>query len=145
MAVATSCIRGFENVDDATVDLIVSLQLADIGTPQSHWTGNGRQEEFADAQLAIELLQQNLEEISLLISDRRMTASIATAVLSDGNLVAATTNEEQIACEDHALAHQLNGSNVVSEVNLQSKKLDDNVLAKLAGIYISGKVRVRFA
>ena len=64
--------------------------------------------------------------------------------MSDGSLVAATANEEQIAREDHALAHQINGSNVVLEVNLQSQKLDDNVLAKLSGIYISEKVRVRF-
>jgi hypothetical protein len=144
MAVAASCVRGFETVDDATIDLIVSLQLADIDTLQSHWTGNGRERELTDAQLALELLQQNLEEVSSIISDRRMTASIATAVLSDGSLVAATANEEQIACEDHALAHQLNGSNVVSEVNLQPQKLDDNVLAKLAGIYISEKSGLDF-
>ena len=83
-------------------------------------------------------------KVSSIISNRRLTASIATAVLSEGSLVAATANDEQIACEDHALAHQLNGSNVVWEVNLQSQKLDDNVLAKLAGIYISEKVRLRF-
>ncbi len=39
-----------------------------------------------------------------------MTQSIATAVETDGNIVTAATNEEDIAYGDNALAHSLNGS-----------------------------------
>ncbi len=124
-------------MDEATADLIVSLQLADIDTLQSHRTGDDRDGELTDVQLAFELLQQNLKEISSIVSDRRMTESIAAAIVSDGGLVAATTSEEQSACEDHVLAQPLNGSNVVSEIDLQPEELDDNLLAKLAGAYNS--------
>jgi hypothetical protein len=64
-----------------------------------------------------------------------MTQSIAEAVQIDGPLVVSVLQEEETASGDHALAHRINGSNVVFEVHLQTGTMDDNILSKLAGQY----------
>lgn len=87
-------------------------------------------------ELAATLLEENIENVRTLLADRRMTKSIAEAVQSDGTLLRRSNLEEEIACEDHAFAHRLDGSNVESEVILHPINLDDELLAKLAGAYV---------
>jgi len=63
MAMVSANISNFGDMDDATANLILELQLSDINTMQSSSTGKGRKGELTDAELALSLLQQNLEEI----------------------------------------------------------------------------------
>ncbi len=140
MAMVSANISNFGDMDDATANLILELQLSDINTMQSSSTGKGRKGELTDAELALSLLQQNLEEIHSIMSDRRMTQSIATAVETDGNIVAAATNEEHIAHGDNALAHSLNGRSRIPENKIPAEMLNDHVLSKLAGMFVSEKL-----
>jgi len=130
MAMVSANISNFGDMDDATANLILELQLSDINTMQSSSTGKGRKGELTDAELALSLLQQNLEEIHSIMSDRRMTQSIATAVETDGNIVAAATNEEHIAHGDNALAHSLNGRSRIPENKIPAEMLNDHVLVE---------------
>ena len=45
----------------------------------------------------------------------------------------ATAVEEEVACEDHVMAHRLSGSNVVSEIRPLAEALEGDLLSKLAG------------
>lgn len=140
MALVSACVSDFSGMDDATANLILELQLSDINAMHTISTGKGRMGELTDAELALNLLQQNLEDICLIMSDRRMTQSIAAAVQTDGNIVAAAINEEDIAFGDNALAHRLNGSTRSPEMKVPVELLDNHVLSKLAGMFVSEKL-----
>ncbi|EXJ95809.1 hypothetical protein A1O1_00933 [Capronia coronata CBS 617.96] len=126
----------FEYPDRETVELLLNLQLEDVQDLRNHSKDKNHGEDLNDSQLALSFLEQDLECIRSIISDRFLAQSVAQAVQSDGPLIANVVREEEVACEDHTLAHRMNGCNVTSEVNLQSS-LDEEILSKLAGQYVS--------
>ncbi|KAJ9605196.1 hypothetical protein H2200_010586 [Cladophialophora chaetospira] len=127
----------FDNIDSETASLILQLQLADVQELRDRSKDKQRHGELTDDQVALSLLEQDLERVRCVISDRQMTQSIADAVRTDAEAIAGVVQEEEVACEDHTLAHRLNGSDVTSAVRLQSDALNEQVLARLAGQYIS--------
>ena len=127
----------FEDIDDASAELILQLQLIELEDLNAGKPGKQKEGHRDDADFAAELFQQSLEALRTSLSDRRMTKSIANAVQADGGLLARTTLEEETACEDHKFAHRLNGSKVTSEVHLQPESIDDNILSKLVGSFVS--------
>lgn len=70
--------------------------------------GKGRETDvLLDANLAIQLQQQEFERAGYQIADRPMAESIHRAVLDDGASVVILTSEENQAANDHSLAYQL--------------------------------------
>ncbi|KIW29679.1 hypothetical protein, variant [Cladophialophora immunda] len=130
----------FNNLDLETADLILKLQLEDIEDLRTSSKDKNRDGALIDAQVALSLFEENLESIRSVLSDRQMTQSIADAVRADAEVIADVIHEEEVACEDHTLAHRLNGTNVTSEVHLQSSELGQKTLARLAGLYVSEDV-----
>ncbi|KAL8643787.1 MAG: hypothetical protein Q9226_008120, partial [Calogaya cf. arnoldii] len=59
-----------QDVDDASAALILQLQREDVEELQRLSKGKHREDEVSDADLAIELFQQDLQETSAVLSDR---------------------------------------------------------------------------
>ena len=130
----------FGDIDEASAELILRLQLDELEDLKGTRPGKQREGEKHDSDVAATLFEEDLESLRSLLADRCMTKSIATAVQADGAILAHTTAAEQTACEDHVFAHQLNGSNVTSGINLQPKCIDDSILSKLIGRFVSEDV-----
>ena len=128
-------------MDDDTADLILRLQLEDYDRLSS--SAKGKSVEGgppSDAELALFLYQQELRQSHLMLSDRRMTRSIACAVQADGPLLTETVSEEMSAVRDRDLASRLSGIRVSSELvpwESAPAELDDELIAKLAALYVA--------
>ncbi|OAP61787.1 hypothetical protein AYL99_03990 [Fonsecaea erecta] len=130
----------FDDLDLETANLILKLQLEEIEDLRTNSKDKHRAGALSDAHEALSLFEENLKNIRSALSDRQMTQSIADAVQADAEAIADVIREEEVACEDHTLAHRLNGSNVTSEVHLHSSDLSGKTLARLAGRYVSERV-----
>jgi hypothetical protein len=77
----------------------------------------------------------------MLIADRRMSKSIAGAVLSDGQILLEAQNEEEAAATDRDIARGLSrGSTIHGDVSdgrdCKKTLADDELLKKLSVLYI---------
>ncbi|KIW98691.1 uncharacterized protein Z519_00352 [Cladophialophora bantiana CBS 173.52] len=129
-----------DNPDAKTADLSLKLRLEDIEDFRACSKDKNRNGVLNIAQMALSLLEENLEGMRSIWSHRQMTQSIANAVQADGEAIANVVSEEEPACEDHALAHRLNETAVASEVHVQPGDLNVKILAKPAGRYMSEDV-----
>jgi hypothetical protein len=129
-----------EHVDKDSLDLIIELQLADIRNLAEASKGKGRENEIADRDCAAEFYRQDLENLRSQLFDRRLTQSIASAVHSDGDLIFQAVHEEEVKSGGRVLAHRSNGTKVTSPTDLPPKFLDGEVLAGLAGLYVSESI-----
>jgi hypothetical protein len=139
MAAAAQPSYSLDGVDDASAALILELQLADIDCLRSRLTGKQREGTRTDAELALLLASENLESVRSTISDRCMTQSIANAVQTDGEIVAAAAFEEDVSSRDRVMAQRLDRNRAIQQDQACNHKetLDNNLLAKLAGMYLS--------
>lgn len=132
---------GMEDMDEATADLILQLQLADLKEMEAASPGKQKAGELTDSQIAAQLFEENLATIRTTLSDHRMTRSIARAVHSDGYVVAEFVEEEELAHRDQALARRLHGGSAREEASadavFSAEEIDAEILAKLAGLYVS--------
>jgi hypothetical protein len=129
-----------QTTDDLTAALLIQLQLEDTEKISSSIKGKGPEGELSDAELALRLYKQELELNASILSDRRMTRSIALAVQSDGNALAESMSQEQRAARDRDLACQLSGSrdsSVIKAWTVTSEEMDEELLAKLAALWVS--------
>ncbi|KAI3056825.1 hypothetical protein CBS147353_11132 [Aspergillus niger] len=123
-------------IDQSTFDLIVQLQLQE--TDLYFESSKGKSRDPTDEELAFHLQNEEWENISQYLQDRRMAMSFATAVQADGHVLAETQVEEENASKDRIIARQLmeDGCNVLlSELASESAALDDETLAKLQILY----------
>ncbi|OJJ42378.1 hypothetical protein ASPZODRAFT_137305 [Penicilliopsis zonata CBS 506.65] len=127
-------------LDQATADLIIQLQLQDISLYSE--SSKGKSREPTDEELAFRLQNEELENNSQLLLDRRMAMSFAAAVLADGSLLADTYAEEQRVARDREMARQLTDTgehpvtaNVCQQGPEPSTGLDDEILTKLEILY----------
>jgi hypothetical protein len=132
-----------QGVDEQTADLIIQLQLEDADFYSSSSKGKAREDEISDESLAIQLQKQELENMSLFLSDKRMTQSIADAVQTDGQILRETLSQEDIAARDRDMARQFTDGAEPSNVDYpnacsEPQPLDDELLAKLQVLYVSG-------
>ena len=95
-----------EGVDEQTAHLIIQLQLQDADFYSSSSKGKAREDEASNESIAFQLQKQELENVSLFLSDRRMTQSIADAVQTDGQILVETLSQEDIAARDRGLARR---------------------------------------
>lgn len=58
-----------QEIDDASAALILQLQREDAGELQRSSKGKNREDEVSDIDLAIELLQQDLQETNTFLMD----------------------------------------------------------------------------
>ncbi|RMZ84686.1 hypothetical protein DV737_g946, partial [Chaetothyriales sp. CBS 132003] len=112
----------FNHLDDASAELILRLQLDDVKSFKEQRGGKQKAGDVDDSEYAATLLENNLREIIMFLTDRRMTKSIANAVEADGTLLEKSACEEQTACEDRALANRLNGRPGNSEMGITPTK-----------------------
>ncbi|KGO75966.1 hypothetical protein PITC_073420 [Penicillium italicum] len=128
--------------DQATADLIIQLQLQDVGVYAEYVKGKAR--EPTDEELAFQLQNDDLESGSQLLSDRRMAMSFAAAVQADAQILVDSQVEEDINANDRDIARHWteNGGSPIAETsfpsNSESTALDDETLTKLQILYVSG-------
>lgn len=132
-----------QGVDEQTAYLIIQLQLQDADSYSSSSKGKARGDETSDESFAFQLQMQELETLSIFLSDRRMTQSIADAVKTDGPILGEALSQEDIAVRDRGMARRLTEGAETSNVDYQdshskSQLLDDELLAKLQILYVSG-------
>jgi hypothetical protein len=129
-----------EDLDEETLDVIAKLQLSDIQDLLNARRGKQRETETTDLEFSADVYRQDLESVRSQLVDRRMAQSMASAVQVDDNLIFQVEHEEEVAHGDYVLAHQLSGNKVTSATELSPKHLDRELLAKLAGMYMSESV-----
>lgn len=141
-AAGLNCVQHYslDDLDADTAELILQLQLADLQELKERSGGKQKEGTITDAQIAAELLKEDLNNVRTTLHDQRMTRSIARAVQVDGNAVAHARQEEEIARRDHVLARRLSGSNLRADAHnagmLHGDELEEEVIAKLAGLYV---------
>jgi IBR domain, a half RING-finger domain len=126
-------------MDLPTADLIVQLQLEDAGL--YFGSSKGKSREPTSEEVAFQLQNEELESISQLLMDRRMAMSFAAAVQADGRILADSRIEEDIARKDRNIARHWveDGTPATSkDPQPESAVLDDEILAKLQILYMSG-------
>ncbi|KAJ5551297.1 IBR finger domain-containing protein [Penicillium sp. DV-2018c] len=123
-------------LDQATADLIVQLQLEDVGLHTRNSKGKSR--DPTDEQLAFQLQNNDLESMSQLLSDRKMAMNLANSQVEEENIA----KDRDIArhwTENGGHPTAANGplSNPES-TTLDDDTLDDDTLSKLQLLYVSG-------
>lgn len=91
-------------VDPADRQLMIQLQLEDLESLVSNHKGKGRASDVADDLLAFEFLRLELGREQQLLLDIQFSASFASAVETDSELIAQLVAEEEQALVDHQLA-----------------------------------------
>lgn len=128
--------------DQATADLILKLQLEDAGVYFD--TSKGKSRDPTDEDIAFRLQQEELEDTSHFLNDKRMARSIAAAVQADGQTIASSDLEEKIASKDQELARNWRGSlppvaeETASQAESDPSFLDDETLEKLQIMHMPG-------
>lgn len=129
-------------VDQATADLIVQLQLEDAGCYFE--SSKSRTREPTDEELAFQLQNEELENVSQFLVDRRMAMSFAAAVQADGNILDDSVLEEDNAVKDRNIARRWteDGCSLAPGDHQahpeESTTLDNETLEKLQILYMSG-------
>jgi hypothetical protein len=131
----------FNDIDEETAAVIIQIQLDDSNDLYNKLEGKGksRQGTLMDSQVALQLYRGDLERTASIISDRKMTKSIARACQIDGQALSVSMSQEQIAASDREMACRLSGVTEPSTVppwTVSSEFLDDEVMEKLSALYI---------
>ena len=134
----------FADIDDETAKLIIQLQLDDIDYSSSK--GKGRTDNVSDISVAFRIQKEELENIALFLSDKRMTRSIALAVQTDGAVLTEAVSRDDVLVRDHSMALQLYrgpaAPAIIPEIPppaaLNTQILNEEVLQKLQMLYVSG-------
>ncbi|PKX99530.1 BRcat and Rcat domain-containing protein [Aspergillus novofumigatus IBT 16806] len=116
-------------IDQPTADLLVQLQLQDASLYFK--SSKGKSRDPTDEELAFQLQNKELEIIS----------HFAAAVQADRCIVAVNQVEEENACNNQDIARQwMENGCLESSADFKSKSvtLDDETLAKLQILYVSG-------
>ncbi|KAH8692021.1 hypothetical protein BGW36DRAFT_419409 [Talaromyces proteolyticus] len=72
--------------DEDTVSLAIQLQMEDISDTESGNKGKIREDDVCDADVARRIYMDELKNLESIVTDRRISRSMASAVISDGPL-----------------------------------------------------------
>jgi hypothetical protein len=132
-----------QDFDEQTANLIIQLQIEDAERLSRFSKGKSREGQVSDAEIALQMYKQDLNTISSIISDRRMTQSIADAVQTDGPFLTETLLQEASDVRDREVARYLTENpgqpgldNIESPPN--PHLVDEEFLEKLSVLYVSG-------
>ncbi|EHK49360.1 hypothetical protein TRIATDRAFT_82700 [Trichoderma atroviride IMI 206040] len=120
-------------IDQATLDLIIQLQLQDT---QTLIKGKHRAGEQSDAELAAGLYRLELESLASFQYDHTMSRSIAHAVLTDGELVAEHVFEEEQATHDREFAIHGEYPEQISRTTTPGTVMNEEMIKKLTALYV---------
>ncbi|KAF3491330.1 IBR domain-containing protein [Arthroderma uncinatum] len=105
----------FEDVDHATANLILQLQLDDLQSIREGCKGKGREGDLSDIDLPLEIHNKRLTTFAHGLRDLAVARSIAAAVQSDGQEIYNCTEEETRSYQDRLFACRLGGIEPPSE------------------------------
>lgn len=128
--------------DDESLALILSLLHEDAHQMKSNSKGKQVAGTLTDADLALQLHQEELGRVTTYVSDRRMTKSIQNAIRADTAALLTSKQEEDVAQNDRALAVALSKGRSLAPTQTPAK-VDPSAaelewLEKLSAIYITG-------
>ncbi|KAK6951767.1 hypothetical protein Daesc_006290 [Daldinia eschscholtzii] len=128
---------------DEDIALAFRLMQEDAEQFMSTTTRKGKQAEGTetDAQMAFNLLLEELQAAETCLSDVRMTRSMLRAIQSDGAILSQAHDEENIARADRNLSLALsNGQDLTmaEQGAPESPNSDDEFLEKLSALYNTG-------
>ena len=126
--------------DDATLALIVQMQLEDAEYVKAKAKGKQRVGEANDGDFALRLYLQELADVGLFASDRTMARSLQSAVVADSDAIRRHVQDEAMATRDQAMAVALSRGGtapVVSSAAARPASTDeDELVQKLSYIYL---------
>ncbi|KAI2625479.1 hypothetical protein GGS21DRAFT_530999 [Xylaria nigripes] len=102
----------WSSADDASLELILSLLRDDVSQVASVSKGKQVAGTLSDAQIALQLYSQELDQASVFASDRRMINSMQHAVHADTNVILESQRLEREAENDRRVAMALVGEQV---------------------------------
>ncbi|KAL4966216.1 BRcat and Rcat domain-containing protein [Aspergillus stella-maris] len=128
------------DIDQATADLIIKLQLEDACLYFE--TSKGTSREPTDEEIAFRMQQENLQNAPNLAEDRRMALSFYFAAQTDAQAIADSETEEKVAARDRELARNWRDDSqpVTTEEpqpGIDPDYLDDEIIEKLQALYMS--------
>ncbi|KAL8768849.1 MAG: hypothetical protein Q9209_005030 [Squamulea sp. 1 TL-2023] len=127
----------FQEMDDASAALILQLQQEDADELQRTSKGKGREDELSDAEFAIQLFQQDLQQMSTLLADCSMSRSLTRAIIADAAILTDAVAREDLIANDRLVAEQLsNGGEIKSRKYVPSEdtQMNDLLLARLTAL-----------
>ncbi|KAG6240165.1 hypothetical protein E4U25_008356 [Claviceps purpurea] len=88
-------------IDPESLALIIEIQLQDLRcmTKGKYTIGNG-----PDSEVAAQIMEAEVKNLSSLYADRSMSRSIAHALVTDADAIAAHARQEKQAADDRAFA-----------------------------------------
>jgi ferredoxin-like protein FixX len=130
----------FDEVDRQTSELILQLQSDDLDEIQNRAAGKQKEGSFTDGDVAIDLMKEILKTAKQNFADKRMAESIMNAVHLDSDTLRLHKQEEDVALQDHAYARRVDGGGHHPKINPDVDVIDDGVLSRLVGLYVSEDV-----
>ena len=131
-----------QEIDDASAALILQLQHEDAEALLQSSKGKNREDEVSDIDLAIELLQQDLQQTNTFLMDRCMIRSLARAVVTDSACLTDEVAREDGLANDRLVAERIQRGGEVERARGTSGDpdpgLDDLCIARLTALYVSG-------
>jgi len=129
-----------DNIDPASLNLILTLQLEDLEMVErtTDRKGKGRVGEKSDFIVALDAYHAELISTSQVLTDRAMSYSIARAVLTDAKTIRGLQAQEELAARDRAMAVQLSGqkSAGVQQKGQPRDPVNSELLAKLEALWV---------
>lgn len=125
-------------IDPASASVIMQLQLQDAELYFASFKGKSR--EPTSEEQAFRIQDDELKAVSQVLLDRRMAESVAAAVQADGQILANSIAQEEIASNDRNIARRWAEDEfpAVEETTQSSPdayELDDETLEKLQVLY----------
>ncbi|KAG6292747.1 hypothetical protein E4U46_008321 [Claviceps purpurea] len=130
-------------IDPESLALIIEIQLQDLRcmTKGKHTIGNG-----PDSEVAAQIMEAEVKNLSSLYADRSMSRSIAHALVTDADAIAAHARQEKQAADDRAFALRNNPQGarrqptaMASSSASHSKGAEVRINQKLAALAVDEK------
>ncbi|KAI6900217.1 hypothetical protein KC318_g8898 [Hortaea werneckii] len=127
------------------VELIIRLQLEHSQEMAGQSKGKQREGTFNDAELALRLYMEDIENTNTTLKDRKMAQSFAKSVMDDSELIEQVLKEEQQAATDREFAASLRNENGGTAsfsrsdppaTAIKDPWQDNEILEKVAAIYM---------
>ncbi|TEA17350.1 hypothetical protein C8034_v000466 [Colletotrichum sidae] len=115
------------DIDDASLRLILEMQMEDLADIKRRSKGKHREDEHPDSEVAIAMYMSEIENRARFASDRTMCMSIAQANHRDGHIVSAIVEQEEQAVRDRELAVFLSQRSQNNQSRDEDHDEDENV------------------
>jgi len=97
----------YHGLDPLTLNAIIEIQLEDSAALAGSAKGKQREGTVNDAEVALQMVTEDLHTCQRVLEDRKMARSIALAVHRDGSLISKTHQQEDQIARDRQLALSL--------------------------------------